>query len=348
MANNVDTLMMYAAYHKDQQAEILEWLQALRGLYNMLRNNPQLDPRTGQFLLEGQPPSEKAVTKKSINASELQSELDYDADLLQGDLKCALRWGQQLDLRSQDRGVYIMNSTKLKDWLLSERNGILLINGNEPELDQNIHATSFLSAHLINSVCATKKNMICIYWFCSLHRNARKDPHATVAAIVLSLICQLLSRCKRFDLSFFHRRHLHGVREGDLDIICNTLDELILQLPKRTVLFLVLDCLSFLEDAQRRADVQYLVGRLCQVARTPGKAVFKLLINNAGGRFRAGSEIEKEDTLMVPQSVDGDGAGFSRLMWNLRIEQQVKELASRSRENSRRRDGSGARDGSVA
>lgn len=332
--------MLYAAHHKEQQAEILDGLQALRALYTMLRSNPQLDPRTGQFLTEDKRPNDKAVTmtRKAISAADLQNEVDFDQELLNNDLQTALRWGAQLTLRSQDRAVYIMNSPKLKDWLLSSENGVLLINGNEPDLDQNIHSTSFLSAHFVNSVAKAKKNMICLYWFASLHRNQKKDAHASIAAVVGSLIAQLLEGYRGFDLSFFHRKHLNGVRDGDLNIICNVLDELVARLPKRTVLFVVLDCLSFFEDTARRADVRYFVERLCQVSRTPGRAVFKLLINNAGGPFRAGAEIGKDDTLTVPESVDGEGAGFSRMMWNVRVEKPVKELARRSRESSGRRN----------
>lgn len=180
--------------------------------------------------------------------------------------------------------------------------------------------------------------MICVYWFASLHRNSRKDPHASIVSILLSLICQLLDGSKGFDLSFFHKKRLHGVRKADISVICNVLDELVARLPKRTVLFVVLDCLSLLEDAERREDSRYLIDRLCQVARTPGKAVFKLLISNAGGPFRAGADVGKEVALTVPESTDEDGAGFSRLMWNLRVENPVKELVRRSRESSRKRE----------
>jgi len=39
----------------------------------------------------------------------------------------------------------------------------------------------------------------------------------------------------------------------------------------------------------------------------------------------------------VPESVDGDMAGFSKLMWNLKVEEPVAELARKSRESSRAR-----------
>lgn len=80
--------MLYAAHHKEQQAEILEGLQALRALYTMLRSNPQLDPRTGQYLTEDKRPSnDKTVTtKEAITASDLLNELDFDGELVQNDL----------------------------------------------------------------------------------------------------------------------------------------------------------------------------------------------------------------------------------------------------------------------
>src|SRR5215469_10126751 len=99
---------MHATYHSEQQAEILEGLQALRALYHLLRSNPQLDPKTGQFLLAQK--QEEAVVKKtkSITLSDLQAELDFDATILDHDLQTALRWGQALSLRTQDRAVWVM------------------------------------------------------------------------------------------------------------------------------------------------------------------------------------------------------------------------------------------------
>ena len=261
ISNNIDKLMAYMAYENEQRAEMLEWLQALRALYKMLRSNPQLDPKTGQFLPESRKEHKRARTieqkKKVISAAQLQEEVNFDESLLEDDLQTTLHWGQSLSLRAQDRAVNIIQSPKLKDWLLSTTNSILLINGNAPDLDANVHATSFLSAHLVNSIAGTKKNMLCICWFCSLHRNVRNDADASVASIVCSMIGQLLSKYRDFDLTFFHKRHLHGVRDKDLTTLCNVLDELILQLPNGTVLFCVLDWLSCIEDATRRDDVRY-------------------------------------------------------------------------------------------
>jgi len=69
----------------------------------------------------------------------------------------------------------------------------------------------------------------------------------------------------------------------------------------------------------------------------PGREgnMFKLLINNVGGLFRAATLVEKEDILNVPGSVDGDMVGFSKLMWNLKVKEPVAELARKSSESSR-------------
>jgi hypothetical protein len=89
---------------------------------------------------------------------------------------------------------------------------------------------------------------------------------------------------------------------------------------------------------RRRDDVHYLVERLCQVAKTPGKEgnMFKLLINNVGGPFRAAVLVEKED-------VNGDTVGFIKLMWNLKVEEPVAELARKSTESSMARRSKGGK-----
>src|SRR5262249_42756538 len=114
----------------------------------------------------------------------------------------------------------------------------------------------------------------------------------------------------------------------------NVLDELILQLPKGTVLFCILDWLSCIEDATCRDDVHFISWSGC--VRLQGRLkrmgiCSRCCSTMSVGHFRAATLVEKEDVLNVPESVDGDTAGFSKLMWNLKVEEPVAELARKSR-----------------
>lgn len=337
VAHDVDLVLQYAAYNREQQAEVVEGLQALKSLYQLLLSNPQLDPRTGRLRADSYLTAQSSsMTRKAISPKALLEELEHDPSILPNDLRTVLHWGENLSLQEQDRAVHIIQHQKARDWLLAATNGVLLINGNEPELDASVHATSFVLAHLVNSIAATD-SMLCMYWFCGQHRNARRDRNATAASIVCSLINQLLEQHKGFDLYFFKRRHLHAVRDRDLETLCNVLDELIAQLPKNTVLFCTLDWLACLEDSKRSSDVYYLVERLYQVASAPhpNGAKFKLLFSHPGGPFRAGRVVSRTDSLVVPESIDGEGMGFSKLRWNSQIGGALREVAKRTREKTK-------------
>lgn len=338
ISDKVDLALAYAEETRSDKAEILEDLRPLRSLYELLISNPHLNPRTGQLLPMDrwpmEPPPVRQRQKKAISREALMDELDYDAELLTDNLAMVLRWGNDLSLREQERAVYITQSPKLRDWLLSPRNAVLLINGNEPEVaSARVHATSFISAHLVNSVAATRGTAgMC--WFCGLHRDTRRDAKkANVRGVIASLAGQLLAQYAGFDLYFFKRRHLQAVRNGDFESLCNLLDELILQLPPGTITFCVLDWLSCLEfgGAQEVAEVKGLVKRLMQVVESPlpGGNKFKLVFVNAGGPCRAGKLISREETINVPETVDGDGSGFTRMMWKMRVGDQIQDLSKK-------------------
>lgn len=308
----------------------------LQSLEEALRSNPKLHPQSGQPLqvqyTQPQAPRRKAISRQSL----CESVLRYDPDVPWADLTAIMHRGSELSLKEQDRIVYVIESPVLRNWLLSPKNGILLVRENSEDLDSSStsSAMSFVAAHIIQSTQqqAQKSRLLSLHWFAGQHRNARSDADANVHGVVRSLIGQLLHVYGRFDLYFIKQSTALAIRErNDLKVLCDVFDELLFQLPEKTVLFCVVDWLACLEY-RHRDDVQYLLERLRAVARHAGGkgTLFKLLLTHAGGAFRAAAVLDGPGEILdVPEDGDGNRMGFNKLMWDLKVSSKIDHLAAR-------------------
>ncbi|KAF2189527.1 hypothetical protein K469DRAFT_625227 [Zopfia rhizophila CBS 207.26] len=295
-------------------------------------SNPRLHPQTGQLLQlqYAQPPAQK---RKTISRRSLcESILRYEGKIPWADLTTIMHRGSELSLREQDRIVYVIESQALRNWLLNPKNAVLLIRGNSEDLDSGASAMSFVAAHVIQSTRQVQKSrLLCLHWFAGQHRNVRNDADANVHGIMRSLIGQLLHMYNEFDLYFIKRSTAIAIRENDLKVLCDVFDELIFQLPEKTVTFCVIDWLACLEYHQKE-DVQFLLDRLRAIARhASGKeSLFKLLLTHAGGTFWATAMFDGPGEILdVPEDGDGNRMGFNKLMWDAKVSNKIGHLAVR-------------------
>jgi hypothetical protein len=135
-----------------------------------------------------------------------------------------------------------------------------------------------------------------------------------------------------FDLSFITRSMAVAMRENHLKVLCDVFDELIFQLPKKTVIICVIDWMARLES-RRKEDVRYMLQRLRKIASCPSEKgeVFKLLLTHAGGGFRGAGLFSRKEILDVPEYLDGNRNGFSKLMWDAKVSHKIEHLAGKSR-----------------
>ncbi|KAI0165324.1 hypothetical protein GGR52DRAFT_104637 [Hypoxylon sp. FL1284] len=315
---------------------VLAVQKLLLNLEEALRSNPKLHYRTGQLLQAQitQPPP--APRRKAISRQSLcEGVLRYEPDVPLADLEAIMHRGSELSLKEQDRIVYVIESAVLRNWLLSPRSGTLLVRETTSDPgSSSASAMSFAAAHVVQSTGQARgARLMCLHWFAGQHRNARADADANVHGVVRSLVGQLLHQPGvDFDLYFVKRSTALAIRErSDLRVLCDVLDELLFQLPARTVVFCVIDWIACLEY-NYRDDVRYLLDRLRAVARHAGAkgTVFKLLLTHAGGAFRAASAFDGPgEVLDVPEEGDGNRMGFNKLVWDLKVSSKIDHLAAR-------------------
>ncbi|KAH8704255.1 hypothetical protein BGW36DRAFT_444961 [Talaromyces proteolyticus] len=301
-------------------------------VYGVVLSNPRINPQTGQ-MLQPQPIPKQVQRGKAISRQSLcESILRYDGDIPLTDLTVVMHRGTELSLEEQDRIVYVINSESLRNWLLEPTKATLLISGHSEDFGSGISSMSFLAAHVVQSTRQAQKNRpICLHWFTHQHRDTRKDADANVHGIIRHLIGQLLHARTGFDLYFIKRSTAILMRENDLKVLCDVFDQLIFQLPQKTVTFCVLDWLACLEYHER-TEVQYLLKRLRAIARhTSGEgSLFKLLLTHPGGAFRAAAIFSPEEALDVPEAGDGNRMGFNSLMWNAKVGGNINQLSLKS------------------
>lgn len=159
-----------------------------------------------------------------------------------------------------------------------------------------------------------------------LTSSEHEDLDASVVRMMRSLVGQLLIQHKRFDLSFFRRYHASRVVENDINTLCDIFDNLVLELPKHTMLFCVIDSISFYEDHFRRDDTVLAISRLYNVTTLQHNAILKLLVTTPGRSIYVKDYLPKNKILLVPEEADGRRQGFSALSWNRNAGRQVEGL----------------------
>jgi hypothetical protein len=318
---------------KLSRSEGQEYAEAMRQLVELFKSHSRLDPRTGHALpapLTLQPhPKGKAISRSALCAGVL----GYDAEIPNNDLGTMMRYGQDLSLKEQDRIIFAVEDRRFKNWLAAPRSSALLIKGNATNLENSpICSMSFLAAHIVNSVnTLTNSRMICLQWFTSQHLNVQAST-GSVAAIMRSLIGQLVNLYRGFDLYFIKRSTAQAIRDyNDLTVLCDVFDELIVQLPAKATVFCVIDWLARLEY-DHREEVRLLTERLYNIARFAGDrgSRFKLLLTHAGGAFHAATAFSNsDDFLVLPEAISGDRMGFNKAIWDSKTGDDIAALTRR-------------------
>lgn len=86
-----------------------------------------------------------------MSLKDVASALQPSPDVSQQDLKQCLRQGTSLSLQDQDRVKWVIEGSKLQQWLNSPKSRTLLNNGNG-DANETFSPTTFLTAQLLESL----------------------------------------------------------------------------------------------------------------------------------------------------------------------------------------------------
>jgi len=255
--------------------------------------------------------SQDARKSSEISPQDLLESLDIDTAVIFKDVQEALKTGPLLSRKEQDRCNAIIQHPRLVEWLRQRYGGLLLINGSSKAMNATTSATSLIAAYIIDIVetVAERGSVYCTAWFCGQHRSVERDPDASVPMLLCNLIGQLITQCRDFRNFCIKPFDLESVKKGDVDGLCDILEEFSDHMPRCSLLICIIDWISCIDDYDRHDDLACLVERLRQMSTKPSSRglVFKVLLTNPGGGFQSMRAIPKKDMLIMPDYIIGTG-----------------------------------------
>lgn len=259
-----------------------------------------------------------------ITISQLVSMLPHNQDLVLRDRNRCRFDGQGMSLSDKDRASHVARSERLQHWLLqTQTSSALFVLANIAQNTALFSPLSFLAAELAH-IYAETDSTATLSFFCGLHTQSFKDPHANAIGMMMSFLGQLLSY-KRFeayfDLEFVDNEMLEGLVNGDLQSLCDVFRTLVLQIKEPTMLFAFIDTISIYETRQRLEETKFVVQMLKdlveetksrqtlphegEVNEDPGVA-FKFLVTDPGHSCKIEQIFEADETYLVDEHIDGE------------------------------------------
>ncbi|OIW24490.1 hypothetical protein CONLIGDRAFT_648639 [Coniochaeta ligniaria NRRL 30616] len=263
----------------------------------------------------------------------LLSRLDYDPDAVATDVETNYRLGSDLSIEDQERSLFVIQSTKLADWVWSRHSTSLVVNGGARRVTRK-SALSFACARIVYVLDQIQAPLvrdtgipaiISLHFFCGQHVR-REQSWESPAGVVSSLLAQLLTQCREADLS---RATKMGDFDGrEIEEVWARFEKVLGRLPAGATVFCVVDALSFyVDDDETAEDAEFLVRRLVELASEGSKKrpVFRLLLT-APARLRVGEEVlRKSVVLSVPATLPKTG-GFTAMKWKRGVGKHLDAL----------------------
>ncbi|KAL2072395.1 hypothetical protein VTL71DRAFT_11738 [Oculimacula yallundae] len=276
-------------------------------------------------------PLRKAVSYSTLDLKKSLSHLSYEThfDAPQRDLKANLNIALKLSPANQDRAVFLLKSLRLQRWLKAVDSSPLLINGSM-STTRSRTPVSFVCAKILDSLLKAGKDadtgVISLHFFCAEHRDDSIDPDASPAALMNSLLVQLMQAYKLFDLSEVN--YLKNLDVESVKDLCAVFQTLVSQLPSNMLVFCVIENLAVYEDESRlkaaRKLMKSLIGMIRKSAKVEACKVKLLLTVPNYGLESAEDLLEEKEMLTLPDEIE-DGGGFTAMKWNLKIGKTVKD-----------------------
>ncbi|KAE8452652.1 hypothetical protein EG329_013911 [Mollisiaceae sp. DMI_Dod_QoI] len=288
---------------KQQQSELVEKVVAetLNTFQTMLDSIYDKLPYSQLFKESLRPDRSPPPYIDVVRSSTILEVLRYEKDLSDKDLANCLRGAGVMSRSEQDRAVWVMKSSKLRDWLTTTSSSALLINGNCASTTARSPISSFC-ARLIESLQENRSFKL-LQYFCGEHISSATDKNASPMAIMNSLLGQLLLQYPDFEIT---NDDLVQISQNTVDSLASLFAKLVAQLPPTAMLFCIIDGISLYEDPARLENTKMIMCELAGLLKAQVGPVFKLMLTSAT-KIRHSPECLSDDTLAVPRQVPRQG-----------------------------------------
>ena len=270
---------------------------------------------------------------------------DCVADAAAKDASILLHILSNLSSGSQDRAVALITSPIMQNWLTSTISLPLIVNGqmfsNDGETRQS--PLSYFCAKLVDNILPpstssqTLKNrtVFAVRWFCGQHTDCcdyglgltdyEAHPPGMLSNMLTQLIVQLL------ECSFLpHLEHVSLPRnDPQLFELCALFQLLVGALPEGSILFIVIDGISYYEDEERREECMEVLSTLTEATRgSPESAngcLIKLLVTAPLESHYVQDLFEETEMLDLDEYMPRSG-GLTALQWDMGVGRAIADV----------------------
>lgn len=221
-----------------------------------------------------------------------------------------------------DRIHAIKKNPRFGAWLQLNESSLLLLNANsdgESSLDMSfVSAQVFQSAEKVSTEQANiEAKVIPLAFFCSQHRDYRRDAYGAPSELAISLLLQLVNTYRGFipeDLA----AAFDDFNPEDIGSIFTTFDFLVSRLPATVMVFLIVDGLRYFGYPKKRRDeMTAVVAGLVDIYRREHTAKLKFLFANST-RADFLEHLFPEEKLQLPRELWIE-QGYNTRSWTKRV-----------------------------
>ena len=238
-------------------------------------------------------------TPPTITLSQILTYLHSDPQTAIHDIEISARLGRGLDRSGQNRAKWLLQNQRFLSWFDSATSQLLLVENNE-ENSGRTSSLSFFAAMLLQSLRPSQSAFpITLNYFCGIHT---QELSTGPCRMIRSLVAQLLSR-QPYDLGFLAGQ-VQNLLNHDAGYLWGLFKYLVTSLPF-AIIFCVVDGISWYQDEN---EVLYSIQELRNLVKAPsGNVIVKVLLTGPAPRRAREIIHERNDQLLIPVDVDGDG-----------------------------------------
>ena len=258
--------------------------------------------------------------------------VDHHADIATRDTLDQLRLIYTLSSASQDRAVVLITSSEIETWLTCTSSCALLINGQMLLCDNEARHSplTYFCAKLVESILARSPSSLAnsgsravvVRWFCGQHTNMQTDPDGHPPGMLNNLLSQLIHQLLRRAPRLTLGKITTPDRDLELSDLCHLFVLLVEAFPAGTILFCILDGISYYEDAERQVECMEAMSMLASLVNRSHNAIngalVKLLITAPLRSHHVQRLFKAEEVLNMNENYPSKG-GFSALQWDVGI-----------------------------
>ena len=302
------------------------------------------DSTDGYRTPRGRSPSPRAIENQERYRKRLDNLLKIlnvdsgEVDTAAEDASSILRIISSLSSGSQDRAVALIKSPTMQTWLTSAVSLPLLVNGHmfSAEGETRQSPLSYFCAKLVDSIfprntssqTRTDRSVFAVRWFCGQHTNmydygpGMTDYDAHPPGMLNNMLAQLVTQI--LECPFLPQLEDLSLTRHDPQFIelCSLFNLLVRALPRGSILFVVIDGISYYEDEERREECMEVLSTLTELTRESSESangcLVKLLVTAPLRSHYVLDLFNDTEILDLDEYIPPNG-GFTALQWEMGV-----------------------------